>query len=76
MKPDQPAPRRPIEDDWRDVVARQQDEGAHDRSLLVERLAWTPEQRLAANAEFGATRRPNHRRQGSPNAARLAGVAR
>ena len=24
----------------------------HDRSLIVERLGWTPEQRLAANASF------------------------
>jgi hypothetical protein len=52
MKPDEPAAGHPIEDDWQDAMARQQDEGAHDRSLIVERLAWTPEQRLAANAEF------------------------
>jgi hypothetical protein len=52
MKPDDPAAGRPIEHDWRDALARQQDEGAHDRSLIVERLAWTPEQRLAANTEF------------------------
>jgi hypothetical protein len=25
---------------------------AHDRSLILERLAWTPEQRLQANAMF------------------------
>jgi hypothetical protein len=24
----------------------------HDRSLIVERLSWTPEQRLDANASF------------------------
>lgn len=24
----------------------------HDRSLIVERLAWTPEERLEANAAF------------------------
>ena len=38
----------------RDIVAaalRQQADGdAHDRSLIVERLAWTPEQRLDAHA--------------------------
>jgi hypothetical protein len=28
------------------------DEEAHDRSLIVERLAWTPEERLEANAAF------------------------
>lgn len=27
-------------------------EDAHDRGLIVERLAWTPEQRLEANAAF------------------------
>lgn len=36
----------------RDALARQHEEGAHDRSLIVERLAWTPEQRLEANAAF------------------------
>lgn len=36
----------------RDALARQHDDEAHDRSLIVERLAWTPEQRLAANAAF------------------------
>jgi hypothetical protein len=30
----------------------QGDANAHDRSLILERLAWTPEQRLAANAAF------------------------
>ena len=30
-----------------------QDDGdEHDRSLILERLAWTPEQRLDANASF------------------------
>lgn len=37
---------------WRDALRRQADADAHDRSLIVERLAWTPEQRLAANAAF------------------------
>lgn len=36
----------------RDALARQDDDAAHDRSLIVERLAWTPEQRLAANTAF------------------------
>ena len=40
-----------------DAVAealRQQQPGAdtHDRGLIVERLAWTPEQRLDAHAAF------------------------
>jgi hypothetical protein len=30
----------------------QGDADAHDRSLILERLAWSPEQRLAANAAF------------------------
>jgi hypothetical protein len=33
-------------------LARQSDDEAHDRSLIVERLAWTPEQRLEANNAF------------------------
>jgi len=36
----------------RDALAVQRDDEAHDRSLIRERLAWTPEQRLAANAAF------------------------
>lgn len=36
----------------RDAVAWQHDEDAHDRGLIVERLAWTPEERLDANAAF------------------------
>ena len=31
---------------------QQGDDEAHDRSLIVERLQWTPEERLAANASF------------------------
>jgi hypothetical protein len=34
------------------VLARQADADAHDLGLIVERLAWTPEQRLEANAAF------------------------
>ena len=34
------------------ALRAQQEESAHDRSLIVQRLAWTPEQRLAANAAF------------------------
>jgi hypothetical protein len=36
----------------REALERQRDDEAHDRSLIVERLAWTPEQRLEANAAF------------------------
>lgn len=36
----------------REVLERQNKEGVHDRSLIVERLGWTPEQRLAANTSF------------------------
>ncbi len=36
----------------RKALERQGDEEDHDRGLIVERLAWTPEQRLEANAAF------------------------
>lgn len=36
----------------RKALAHQADPEAHDRSLIVERLAWTPEERLEANARF------------------------
>jgi len=36
----------------REAMERQKDDVFHDRSLIVERLAWTPEQRLEANAAF------------------------
>ena len=36
----------------RAALVRQDEDEAHDRSLILERLAWTPEQRLAANAAF------------------------
>ena len=31
---------------------QQADPDAHDRRLIVERLGWTPEERLEANAAF------------------------
>jgi hypothetical protein len=34
------------------ALARQAEPEAHDRSLIVERLAWSPEERLEANARF------------------------
>jgi hypothetical protein len=41
-----------------DVLSRalslQGDAEAHDRGLIVERLAWTPEQRLEAKRGFSA----------------------
>jgi hypothetical protein len=46
-------------DDWttadeslREALRQQADGEAHDRSLIVERLGWTPAQRLEANAAF------------------------
>jgi hypothetical protein len=39
-------------DAWREAVRHQADPDVHDRSLIVERLTWTPEQRLEANAAF------------------------
>ena len=37
----------------REVVRRQhEDPDEHDRSLITERLSWTPDQRLEANAAF------------------------
>jgi hypothetical protein len=36
-----------------EALRRQQfDPDEHDRGLIVERLAWSPEQRLQANAAF------------------------
>jgi len=35
-----------------DALRRQADGEEHDGSLIVERLAWTPEERLEANAAF------------------------
>ena len=34
------------------ALKQQSEEGEHDRSLIVERLGWTPEQRLAAHTGF------------------------
>ena len=34
------------------ALREQADGEAHDRSLIVERLGWTPDQRLEANAAF------------------------
>ena len=40
-------------DDLRKALEEQLDDPeAHDRSMIVERLGWTPEERLDANAEF------------------------
>ena len=36
----------------RKALERQDDGEDHDRGLIVERLSWTPEQRLEANAAF------------------------
>ena len=41
--------RSPDAEVLRDVLLHQDDEDAHDRSLIVERLAWTPEKRLDAH---------------------------
>jgi hypothetical protein len=35
-----------------EALRRQEEPDAHDRSLIVERLSWTPQQRLEANAAF------------------------
>ena len=41
------------ETDFLTKTLREQADGeAHDRGLIVERLAWTPEERLEANAAF------------------------
>lgn len=39
-------------DALREVLRKQADGEAHDRGLIAERLGWTPEQRLDANAAF------------------------
>ncbi len=43
---------RSQQDAIREALEKQGDAEIHDRSLIVERLAWTPEQRLEANAAF------------------------
>jgi hypothetical protein len=35
-----------------EALGRQTDGDDHDRGLIVERLGWTPEQRLDAHTEF------------------------
>ena len=35
-----------------EALQRQSDPDDHDRGLIVERLGWTPEQRLDANTAF------------------------
>jgi hypothetical protein len=47
------ATRQPDESAVSEVVRRQQtDPDEHDRSLIAERLSWTPDERLEANAAF------------------------
>ena len=45
---DAPEPNRAIQH----AVEQQGCDDDHDRSLIIERLAWTPEQRLDANTTF------------------------
>jgi hypothetical protein len=45
-------PAAPGEDALVEALQRQADGDHHDRGLIVERLGWTPEQRLEANAAF------------------------
>jgi hypothetical protein len=40
------------DDALREALRQQADGDAHDRGLIVERLGWTPAQRLEANAAF------------------------
>ena len=39
-------------DRWATVLRQQAQGEDHDRGLIVERLSWTPQQRLDANAAF------------------------
>lgn len=43
---------RSQQDAIREALEKQGETETHDRSLIVERLSWTPEQRLEANAAF------------------------
>lgn len=57
MNPGQSSSKLPeggeLEDDlFTRVLQAQADGDTHDRSLIVERLAWTPEERLDVNASF------------------------
>lgn len=45
-------PTVPREDALVEALHHQADTDHHDRGLIVERLGWTPEQRLEANAAF------------------------
>lgn len=45
------SPRRDAES-LREALRLQGDGDSHDRGLIVERLAWTPKERLDANAAF------------------------
>ena len=47
-----PEPATPEIDALAKALLEQGDGEAHDRALIVERLAWTPDQRLEANASF------------------------
>jgi hypothetical protein len=49
-----PQPHRDAQgaEDVHAALDTQREEDAHDRSLIVERLSWTPEQRLQANTAF------------------------
>ena len=52
--PDAEAPSGFAHDDaaLRSALAKQADADADERSLILERLRWSPEERLAANAAF------------------------
>ena len=42
-----------VDDDAvREALGRQADPDEHDRGLIRERLAWSPDERLTANASF------------------------
>jgi len=45
-------PSNPENDALAKALEEQADGEVHDRGLIVERLAWTPDQRLEANAAF------------------------
>jgi hypothetical protein len=46
------ASEKPLPDELREALESQADPDSHDRGLIAERLAWSPEQRLEANAAF------------------------
>ncbi len=45
-------PRGPTAAEFQELLRRQGDGEAHDRGLIVERLGWTPEERLRAHTAF------------------------